>query len=401
MTDKKDVEKPQAVSITSACAVPADLAGLACAAGEKKARQNYFKMFVSAVAAGMYIGVGGMVSVALAKGIPSADAGMQKFAFGAVFPVGLVLVVLLGAELVTGNFAVLFFSFLNRRIRLWELLLAWVIVYFGNFLGSLAVAYFLGFLTDLFASEPYLTAVQAMAESKVNKDFGPLVLLGVGCNWLVCLAVVLAMGARDVMSKIAAIWFPIQTFVTIGFEHCVANMSLVPIGLLYGADITFGEFIVRNLVPVTIGNILGAVLLVSLMEWFLFGIDTSVWNLNLIGQCCHGNKKDDEKEVEKDDEHAVEEGRGAAYEAKDEEEEEDDEEEHAGGEIRNGAGPLGFQKLNSTDELEAKREKKSRKSKKNLHKHHSTRSSSKHRMSSGSGKKESKDGDVELKETAA
>ena len=400
MAEKKEAEKPLAVSIASACAAPADLAGLACAAGVRKARQNYFKMFVSAVAAGMYIGVGGTVSIAFGKGLPNSDAGMQKFAFGAVFPVGLILVVLLGAELITGNFAVLLFSWLNRRIRLWELLLAWLIVYLGNFLGSLAVAYFLGFLTDLFASQPYLTAVQAMAESKVNKDFGALVLLGVGCNWLVSLGVVLAMGARDVVGKIAIIWFPIQTFVTIGFEHCVANMSLIPIGLLYGADVTFGEFLVKNLIPVTIGNLIGAALLVALLEWYLHGIDANVWNLNLIGQCC-GNKK------KNDDEHAVEEGRSEAKgeEEEAEEAEEGEEEEEAGGEIRNGAGPLGFQKLNSTDELEVKREKKRGKSKKNMHRHHSTRSSSRHGGSSSSSlkKKDDKDGDgdVELKEAAA
>jgi len=271
---------PQTVNIINACAAPVDYASLACKAGEKKAKQNYVRMFLLAVLAGALIGVGGLCSVSFAKGLPSADAGIQKFAFGAVFPVGLIIVILTGCELVTGNFAVEFFSWLNKRITLLELLWAWFLVYFGNFLGSLGVAYFLGFLTNLYVSDPYLTSVQAMAESKTSQDFGALVCLGIGCNWLVCLGVVLAMGARDMMSKIAIIWFPIQTFVTIGFEHCVANMTLVPLGILYGANVTFGGFIVKNLIPVTIGNIIGAVLLVAIVEWYVFGIDTSVWNFD-------------------------------------------------------------------------------------------------------------------------
>lgn len=262
-----------AVTVKSSCATPTELVALAAAAGVGKARQNYVRMFLLACAAGALIGVGGMCSVTVGKGLPSADAGLQRFAFGAVFPVGLVLVVLTGAELITGNFAVLLCAFLARRIRLGEMLAAWVVVYAGNLAGALGLAYFLAFLPNLYAADPHLSGVQALAEGKVAQGFGALVLSGVGCNWLVCLAVLTAMGARDAASKVLVVWFPIQTFVTVGFEHSVANMALVPIGILYGADVTFGEFVVRNLVPVTLGNMIGAWLLVALVLWYAYGID--------------------------------------------------------------------------------------------------------------------------------
>ena len=262
-----------AVTVKSSCATPAELVALASAAGVGKARQNYVRMFLLACAAGAFIGVGGMCSVAVGKGLPSADAGLQRFAFGAVFPVGLVLVVLTGAELITGNFAVLLCALLARRIHVGEMLAAWVVVYAGNLLGALGLAYFLAFLPNLYVADPYLSGVQALAEGKVAQDFGALVLSGVGCNWLVCFAVLTAMGARDAASKVLVVWFPIQTFVTVGFEHSVANMALVPIGILYGADVTFGEFVVRNLIPVTLGNMIGAWLLVALVQWYAYGID--------------------------------------------------------------------------------------------------------------------------------
>ena len=345
--------KPQAVTVAAACAAPVDYAKLACAAGEKKAKQNYVRMFLLAILGGAYIGVGALCSISFAKGLPNADVGMQRFVFGAVFPVGLILVVLTGAELVTGNFAVEFFAFLNKRITLLELLFAWFLVYFGNFLGSLGVAYFLGFLTNLYVSNPYLAAVQSMAEGKINQDFGALVCLGIGCNWLVSLGVVLAMGARDMMSKIAIIWFPIQTFVTIGFEHCVANMTLIPIGILYGANLTFGTFILKNLIPVTIGNIIGAALLVAILEWYVFGIDPNAWNFDLIGR--GGEPK------------SVEEGSSV-----DRSQSRDDiEDEYAPAESADAiaaGGPMKFQKLQSSDELErARRNHKKKKSHKGKH----------------------------------
>ena len=272
---KQEENSPIPVTVKSACATPAELVALAAAAGVGKVRQNYVRMFLLACAAGAFIGVGGMCSVAVGKGLPSADAGLQRFAFGAVFPVGLVLVVLTGAELITGNFAVLLCALLARRVRVGETLVAWLVVYAGNLAGALGLAYFLAFLPNLYAAEPHLSGVQALAEGKVAQGFGALVLSGVGCNWLVCCAVLTAMGARDAASKVLLVWFPIQTFVTIGFEHSVANMALVPIGILYGADVTFGEFVVRNLVPVTLGNMIGAWLLVALVEWYAFGINRS------------------------------------------------------------------------------------------------------------------------------
>jgi len=364
-------DKIQPISIVSACATPADYARLATIAGEKKAKMNYLRKFLLAVMAGAYIGLGGLVSISISKGFYNMDVGMQRFAFGAVFPVGLIMVVLTGSELITGNFAVEFFALLNKRITFLELIVSWIIVYIGNLLGSLGVSYFLGFLTNLFQDDPYLTNIQSMAEGKVNQNFNALLCLGLGCNWIVAIGVVLAMGARDMTAKILIIWFAIQSFVTAGFEHCVANMTLVPVGILYGANVTFGEFILKNLVPVTLGNIFSAVFFIAVFEWYVFGIDASVWNFDLTGRCCPSKKSDDNDSLvdpsKEDDEKEYKEG--------DEKEEEDEEEEEEHGTEIRGNGPHGFQKLESSATLEEKPKGKSGGKKHHHSSHHSSHKS--------------------------
>jgi formate/nitrite transporter len=116
--------------------------------------------------------------------------------------------------------------------------------------------------------------VRGIASSKVNMTFSAAFWRGVGCNWMVCLAVWLAVSANDVAGKVWGIWFPIMAFVAIGFEHCVANMFFVPLGMLYGADVSWIQFVVSNLIPVTLGNVLGGGVFVGFVYWWLYARET-------------------------------------------------------------------------------------------------------------------------------
>jgi len=147
----------------------------------------------------------------------------------------------------------------------------WVFSYIGNFLGSLFVAFFLTYLTGLVAKEPWLSTTTGIAEVKVNQNFGQLFLKGIGCNWLVCLAVWMAVASDDIASKIWSVWFPIMAFVTLGFEHSIANMFFIPAGIFQGADVTWGQFFITNLIPVTLGNIVGGAFFVGVIYWFIYG----------------------------------------------------------------------------------------------------------------------------------
>ena len=242
--------------------------------GRDKVELDTGRLLVSGFLAGAYIALGGTLAVVVGGGVPglaAANPGLQKLVFGAVFPVGLLFVVLAGAELFTGNTATCIPAALSGRVSWRGLGRNWVLSYLGNFGGSLFVAFFLVFAAGLFSHDPWLSSIMGIAEGKVSQGFIPLLLKGVGCNWLVCLAVWLAVSAEDVAGKIAGIWFPIMAFVAIGFEHSVANMFFIPAGMLYGASVSWMQFLVGNLLPVTIGNIIGGAVFVGTVYWYLYG----------------------------------------------------------------------------------------------------------------------------------
>jgi formate/nitrite transporter len=207
---------------------------------------------------------------------------------GLVFSLGLILVIVGGAELFTGNNLIVM-AWAGGRVTTTQLLRNWVIVYAGNFVGSLLTA------VMMFWSKQYTFGngaigqnVLAIANGKVNLEFMQALVLGIFCNALVCLAVWLCIGARSATDKILAIIFPIAAFVAAGFEHSVANMYFIPVGLFVktGADaafwgqigktaadyasLTWGNFLINNLLPVTIGNIIGGSVMVGLVYWFIY-----------------------------------------------------------------------------------------------------------------------------------
>ncbi|MGD9732494.1 MAG: formate/nitrite family transporter [Desulfamplus sp.] len=248
--------------------------------GVAKATSPWLSLFVLGMMAGAYIGFGGLFSTTITFDMPaSLGLGLKKLLSGAAFSLGLMLVVIAGAELFTGN-NLMVSSVITGRVTLSKVLAKWAVVYTANFLGSIILAllfYFSGLWKT--GNNGLAEASVKIAYAKVHLNFGEALIRAIGCNWMVCLAVWMALAARQTVSKILAIFFPIMGFVAIGFEHCIANMYFIPVGIFLskwagvapeGIDvntITWGAFVVHNLVPVTIGNTIGGVVFVGLGYW--------------------------------------------------------------------------------------------------------------------------------------
>jgi formate/nitrite transporter len=284
--------------------VPAEIAKAAIASGCTKCTINWQKLLVLGFLAGVYIAFGALLSEIGAGGLSNGTitaangavfkiafpAGLVKFVAGALFPVGLMLVVIGGAELFTGNCLFAPISLLNKEATFKGLARNWAVVYVGNFIGSIFLAFFLAYMCGFFNTMPWAGWAVTVANTKCGLDFATAFFRGIGCNWLVCLAIWMAIAAEDIAGKIIAIWFPIMAFVTIGFEHSVANMFFIPLGLFVANDPTIApnlatakiatanlvestgwyNFFVTNLIPVTLSNIVGAALFVAVLYWFVY-----------------------------------------------------------------------------------------------------------------------------------
>jgi formate transporter len=269
--------------------IPVEMAEKAEAAGVKKASLDFWTMFGLAVLAGAFIGIAAEFATTVSTG--AADKlpfGMARLVTGLVFSMGLILVVVGGAELFTGNNLIVM-AWAARKVSTVKMLRNWGIVFVGNFVGAILTALL------VFASEQYtqgggqvgLTALNT-ANLKAGLGFTQAVALGILCNALVCMAVWLCFSARSTTDKILAIIFPITAFVASGFEHNVANMYFIPLGLFVKqwapagfwqkigkapadfGNLSWSNFLLKNLLPVTIGNIIGGAVLVGLAYWFIF-----------------------------------------------------------------------------------------------------------------------------------
>ncbi|MFA6008435.1 MAG: formate/nitrite family transporter [Desulfobacteraceae bacterium] len=248
--------------------------------GVAKATSPWLSLFVLGMMAGSYIGFGGLLSTAVTFDMnPAMGLGLKKIVAGSAFSLGLMLVVIAGAELFTGN-SLMVSSVMIGRVTWRKVLAKWGLVYIANFIGSLVLA-LLFYFSGLWKTGNGALGAAAVktASSKIHLDFVEAVVRGIGCNWLVCLAVWMALAARQTVSKIFAIFFPIMGFVAIGFEHCIANMYFIPVGIFLvrwaglapeGVDVsslTWSAFVIKNLIPVTIGNTLGGAVFVGLGYW--------------------------------------------------------------------------------------------------------------------------------------
>lgn len=255
--------------------------------GVKKANMKLDSMFALAVLAGAFIGIGAIFSTNMAAGSGELPYGLARFLIGFVFTIGLILVIVCGAELFTGN-TLITMAYASKKVTLGQLLKNWGVVYVGNLVGSVLTAAFV-FLSGQFKFGGGAVGLAALniANHKVNLGFVEAVFLGIMCNALVCMAVWMCYSARSTAEKILAIIPPISCFVAVGFEHSIANMYFIPMGLLIKgfapeflgvigktaadyANLTWGNFFIVNLLPVTIGNIIGGAVMVGLIYWFIY-----------------------------------------------------------------------------------------------------------------------------------
>ncbi|MCI8729790.1 MAG: formate/nitrite transporter family protein [Lachnospiraceae bacterium] len=259
---------------------PAEIAKNYVPIGKGKANMKASKLFVLGILAGIFIAIAG---VGASTASTSLSGSVGKLVGACVFPAGLTLVILAGSELFTGN-CLIIISVLEKEASVVNMLRNWVIVYLGNFVGSIFVAWGVSACHQLSLFDNALGgATINTAVAKVSMSFGDAFLKGVFCNMLVCLAVWLGFSSKTAAGKIAALFYPIMVFVLSGFEHSVANMFYGPAGLFAmgnadylaaatadTAKLTWGAFFVKNLIPVTLGNIVGGAVLVGMVYWFIY-----------------------------------------------------------------------------------------------------------------------------------
>ncbi|VDC06345.1 unnamed protein product [Peniophora sp. CBMAI 1063] len=252
---------------------PAEVAVALVDAAVVKHRTRLDKVFFKAFLAGVMLSFGGLLSELIqggSAGIAASNPGLVKVMGGFVFPVGLVMIVLQGQELLTSNMMTFPMALLTRAIPWWSLPLNWLVVTFGNLTGSLFFGAILVKYSGILSTAPYDSFVQTFALHKAkDPEWHQIFLRGIGCNWLVSIAIWQAAGARDTISKIYAIWIPIWIFVSCGFDHVVANMFSVPLGIMFHADLTTAEYIRKSLIAAYIGNIVGASF-VALPAWYFY-----------------------------------------------------------------------------------------------------------------------------------
>lgn len=269
--------------------VPKEMASKMENIGLAKVRLGPLRMFALAILAGAFIALGAIFATTVTTGASGAlPFGVTKLLGGLVFCLGLILVVGAGAELFTGNNLIMM-AWASGKVSSGSLLRNWTVVYLGNFVGAIFTAVIM-LLSQQYTFSSGAIGLNALntASAKLGYGFVQALVLGILCNALVCLAVWLAAGARSATDKILAVIFPITAFVAAGFEHSVANMYFIPIGLFIKrfapgsfwatigmssadfANLTWGNFLLANLLPVTIGNIIGGGFMVGLVYWFIY-----------------------------------------------------------------------------------------------------------------------------------
>ena len=267
---------------------PAETLEVCINTGIAKANSSIGRLVVLGILAGAFIALAAQGSTMAAFNLIAdpKTLGVGKALQGAVFGTGLIMVVLAGGELFTGNVLILA-SVAEKKVTLAKLLRNWVIVYIANLIGSLLVAWLISQSGQWAGGADALGGMTVkIAAGKTALSFGPAFILGIFCNWLVCVAVWLSFASESFIGKIFGIFFPIWLFVMSGFEHSVANMYYIPAGIFGKANeafvaasgaapealssLTWGGFFVSNLIPVTLGNIVGGGIFVAMAYWYSF-----------------------------------------------------------------------------------------------------------------------------------
>jgi len=233
-----------------------------------KAKLPISKMLVLGIFAGVFIGFGAYGFTVITSGAGTGfEATFAKYIGAGVFPVGLMLVVICGAELFTGN-NLMTLSLFKKEITVGAMLRNWGVVWMANLIGSVLLAWLMS-QSGLYGEAMTAKAI-GIAEAKCAIPLMPVIIRAIFCNMLVCLAVWMQSGAKDIIGKIFAIWFPIMLFVLSGFEHSVANMFFIPMGIFCGADVTWAQAFLNNILPVTLGNIIGGAVIIPACYHFTY-----------------------------------------------------------------------------------------------------------------------------------
>ncbi|KAL0940456.1 formate nitrite [Colletotrichum truncatum] len=271
---------------------PPETCQLIAQSGVAKAKLPWADLILKSFFGGIFISLGSLFDIVVAggaSGLRSSDPSLATLVAAFTFPIGFVLIILTNVELVTSNMAVMMYSTLQRRTTWYDLARNWIVCYIFNLAGCLFFAGVLAWWSDTLESDAQSSYAVTQAEGRVNINWGYNFTRGIGCNWLVGLAVYLATSSKDNLSKIVGIWLPIWTFVALGYQHSVANFFLVPIGMFYGTNFGVGKFIYQSIIPVTLGNIVGGAGLVGAVLWFFYGRDDTL--ATNTGQPLSGEKK--------------------------------------------------------------------------------------------------------------
>jgi len=244
---------------------PAKTAEVLVASAVYKHNTRYESTFLKAFSAGIMISFGALLSLVFTGGataLNQSNPGIVKVLGGFIFPVGLVMIMIQGLELLTSNMMSFPMAVASGALPWWSLPLNWFIVTFGNLSGCLFTAAILVHYTGVVSSEPYLSTIKAFTIHKAgDPQWHQIFLRGIGCNCLVCVGFWQAAGARETISKIIAIWLPVWTFVACSYDHVVANMFYIPCGIILGADLTTAEYIRKSFIATFAGNIIGGLLI--------------------------------------------------------------------------------------------------------------------------------------------
>ncbi|RXE70606.1 formate/nitrite transporter family protein [Muribaculaceae bacterium Isolate-002 (NCI)] len=254
---------------------PVEITDAAIAAGNAKVARTLHQpvqLLVSAILAGAFIAIGGILSLIVGFGFPEITAGnpsLQRLLSGMMFPIGLILVVVLGAELFTGNNAMLIPGYMKRDFTLSAVIRNWSIVYIGNLIGAVTFTWLLVYTVGLTSAEPYHSSVIGIGMAKTSMTWPVVLVKGIGANWFVCLGVWLALSGHTFFEKALGCWLPVMAFVVLGYEHSIANMFYLPLAMLEGAPLSVDTCLTNNILPATIGNIIGGALFVGCVHTYL------------------------------------------------------------------------------------------------------------------------------------
>ncbi len=252
---------------------PAEIASIFGDSSYSKANTPFIKATLLAIMGGIFIALGGLLTIVVAGGMPDIAAhniGLVKFTAGALFPVGLIMVSIAGADLFTSDCAGMVLSTMQHKTIMKELLKVWIIAYVFNFIGTQIISYFMAYKTGIISSAPYIDYLHSLAYGKLKYPWETVILKGIGANALVCLGTWMGYAGKDVIGKALGIWIPVMIFVTLGYEHSIANMFFIPTAIYSGAEITWGQFIIDNLIPATIGNIIGGSIFIGCIYSYIY-----------------------------------------------------------------------------------------------------------------------------------